>query len=388
MEAVGQLSGGVAHDFNNLLTVIQGHVGLIEAKGDLHPDVADSLQEIGHAAARAAALTRQLLTFSRKQAMQPRDIDANEVVKNMGRMLRRVLREDMKLELRYAPSGAPIHGDVGMIEQVVVNLVVNARDAMPAGGKLAVEISCVEIGAAAARLSPHARAGNFVRLEVSDTGTGIPPEVLPKIFEPFFTTKEVGKGTGLGLANVYAIVNQHSGWVDVHTQLGHGTSFQVYLPRRDLSTLALVAGTAVIELPRGTETLLFVEDDLLIRLVMEPLLVRQGYTVLTAADAKAALEIWQRQQADVHLLLTDIVLPNGMDGYQLATRLHQEKPGLPVIYTSGYLNEVADRKILLREGINFLAKPFDPSRLLNTLRVRLDPLAAARRGRQVPDAIP
>ena len=372
MEAVGQLSSGVAHDFNNLLTVIQGHVGLVEATGNISADVADSLHEIAHAAARAAALTRQLLTFSRKQAMQARDIDANEVVKNLSKMLRRVLRADISLDVRYAPVSAPIYADVGMIEQVLVNLVVNSRDAMPAGGKLNIEVAQTEISAGAAKLSPNARPGTYVRLAVSDTGTGIAPEVLAKIFEPFFTTKAVGKGTGLGLANVYGIVQQHSGWIDVQTDVGRGTTFSVHLPKRDRSTPAPAPSALLAEFPRGTETILLVEDDLLVRLVLEPLLTRQGYQVLTATDGVRALETWRQHHATIQLLLTDMILPNGMDGHQLAVRLGSEKPDLPVVYMSGYVTEIANKKVTLREGVNFLAKPFEPGRLLKTLRTRLD----------------
>lgn len=372
MEAVGQLSGGVAHDFNNLLTVIQGHVGLLEARGNVPADVADSLHEIAHAAARATALTRQLLTLSRKQAMQARGIDANEVVKNISKMLRRVLREDIKLDVRYASASAPIHADLGMIEQVLVNLVVNARDAMPMGGKLSVEVACVEISPEAAKLLPNARPGAFVRLAVRDTGTGIAPEVLSKIFEPFFTTKEAGKGTGLGLANVYGIVEQHSGWIEVQTEVGRGTTFSVHLPLRDASAPAPAPGALLADFVGGTETILFVEDDLLLRLVIESLLTRQGYRVLTATDGIAALELWRRHHADIRLLLTDMILPNGMNGHELSERLVSEQPDLRVIYTSGYLAEIADKKLLLRDGVNFLAKPFDPGRLLNTLRSRLD----------------
>ncbi|HUR60724.1 MAG TPA: PAS domain S-box protein, partial [Opitutaceae bacterium] len=377
MEAVGQLSGGVAHDFNNLLTVIHGHVGLLEAKGDLPVDVADSLQEIANAVARATALTRQLLTFSREQAMQARDIDANEIVKNMSRMLRRVLREDVKLDVRYAPVSAPIHADVGMIEQVLVNLVVNARDAMPTGGNLTVEVARIEVSQETAQSSPNARAGAFVRFAVSDTGTGIAPEVLSKIFEPFFTTKQAGKGTGLGLANVYGIVQQHSGWIEVHTEVGVGTRFNVHLPQRDISAPESTPTPRFAEFPRGTETILLVEDDVLVRMVMEPLLTRQGYRVLTATDGAGAVEVWRHQHAEIRLLVTDMILPNGMDGQQIAAKLVSEKPGLPVIYTSGYVAEIADKKPRLREGVNFLAKPFDPSRLLATIRARLDTSGSA-----------
>jgi PAS domain S-box-containing protein len=371
MEAVGQLSSGVAHDFNNLLTVIQGHVGLMEAKGDLPADVADSIQEIAHAAARATALTRQLLTFSREQAMQPRDIDANEVVNNMSKMLRRVLREDISFKVHCGAVCAPIHADAGMIEQVLVNLVVNARDAMPEGGNLVVEVAGIEISAECAQRSPHARPGAFVRLAVGDTGSGIPPEVLPKIFEPFFTTKEAGKGTGLGLANVYGIVQQHSGWVEVQSEVGRGTTFNVYLPRRAVAAPTTPSRLGVPDFPRGTETILVVEDDPLVRLVLEPLLVRHGYRVLSATDGVAALEIWRQHRTEIQLLLTDIVLPNGIDGRRLAERIVSEEPQLPVIFTSGYMAELAETKIPLREGDNFLAKPFESGQLLRTLRVRL-----------------
>jgi len=377
MEAVGQLSGGVAHDFNNLLTVIQGHVSLIELKGNLPEHAADSLHEIAHAAARAAALTRQLLTFSREQVMQLSDLDANAVVKSLSKMLRRVVREDIALELRYAPSPLVIHADAGMIEQVLMNLVVNARDAMPAGGQLVVEVAGVAFTAEAATSQPNARPGAFVRLAVSDQGTGIPPEIRSKIFEPFFTTKEAGKGTGLGLANVYGIVQQHAGWIDLDTEVGRGTTFSVYLPQRATATPAAAPDLFAPELAGGTETILLVEDEILVRLVVESLLTRQGYRVLTASTGAAALELWQEHRADIRLVLTDLVMPNGMSGRQLAERLVREQPDLRIIYTSGYSAEIADKNLTLKEGVNFLTKPFEAPRLTSTVRAMLD----ARRSR-------
>jgi PAS domain S-box-containing protein len=326
MEAIGQLSGGVAHDFNNLLTVIKGQISLLQCAGPRDPETDQSLEDISLAADRAANLTRQLLAFSRRQVLQLRDLNINDVVAGMGSMVRRIVGEDVEVELACAPGVIGVQADTGMMEQVILNLVVNARDAMPKGGGLRIETARVEIDAETARKRPEARAGSFVRLTVADTGTGIPPDTLPKIFEPFFTTKEFGKGTGLGLATVYGIVQQHRGWISVDSEIGAGTRFHVHLPALDGVPLSTAVGLAE---PQGTtgggETILLVEDEAEVRAVARFALVRQGYHVLEAEHGAKALAVWAEHAAQIKLLLTDVVMPGGISGVDLAQRLREEQ---------------------------------------------------------------
>jgi PAS domain S-box-containing protein len=373
MEAIGQLSGGVAHDFNNLLTVIKGQISLLECSGPRDPETDQSLEEISKAADRAANLTRQLLAFSRRQVMQLRDLDINAVVGSMASMVRRILGEDVELELACASVPLGVQADTGMMEQVILNLVVNARDAMPSGGRLRIETTRVEIDADTVRRRPEARVGAFVRLSVSDTGTGIQPETMPKIFEPFFTTKEFGKGTGLGLATVYGIVQQHRGWIGVESEVGQGTRFHVYLPAIEGTVLTgLTEEGEPEESARGGETILLVEDEAEVRGVARFALTRQGYQVIEASTGVQALELWAEHRARIKLLLTDVVMPGGIGGVDLALRLTAEKPGLRVICMSGYSPEMAGKNFALREGVNFLPKPFDMTTLTRVVRVCLD----------------
>ena len=372
MEAFGQLAGGVAHDFNNILTVIQGHAGLAEAKGDAPAHVIDSLRQISLAATRAAALTRQLLTFSHKQVLELRDLDVNEVVSNMTKMLRRILREDVSMELKQTSQPQIVHADGGMIEQILMNLTVNARDAMPEGGKVLIKVDRVEFTAEMAAQQPLARPGSFVHLSVADTGTGIPPDVLPRIFEPFFTTKEVGQGTGLGLATVYGIVQQHLGWIEVKSEMGHGTTFHIYLPRLADVLMAAVPEAPVIAPAGGAETILLVEDEAAVQFLVEAVLTRQGYNVLTAATGAQAVAVWQQYRTGISLLLTDLVMPDGMSGKELGRRLSAEQPGLRIIYMSGYSAEIAGKDFPLKDGVNFLPKPFSGTKLLTAVRTNLD----------------
>jgi PAS domain S-box-containing protein len=373
MEAVGQLSGGVAHDFNNLLTVILGHVSLLQSHEELPGNLRDSIAEIGQSAERAANLTRQLLAFSRRHTMQPKAIDLNETVANMTKMLRRVLGEDITMQLHYAPQPGVVHADAGMLEQVLLNLVVNARDAMPQGGRLIIETAHEKLDAAAAARMPQARAGDFVRLSVSDTGSGIAPEVMPHIFEPFFTTKDVGKGSGLGLATVYGIVQHHEGWINVSSEPGRGSVFQIFLPR--LQREVESRGTEVTPqaaMPRGSETILLVEDEPSLRMLARKVLSRLGYRTLEAASGRVALEVWKQHRADIHLLLTDMVMPDGLSGRELAQQLQADKPALRIIYTSGYSPDIAGRDFPLRDGVNFLPKPYGPVKLAQIIRASLD----------------
>ncbi len=365
MEAIGQLAGGVAHDFNNMLTVIQGSASLL-LNPELDPKEWPACsRQIIQAAERAAGLTRQLLIFSRKQVLQPADVDLNEVVVNMTKMLRRILGEDIVLHTRYAPQPVFIHADVGMIEQVLMNLLVNARDAMPSGGQLRISTDPWNLTEAQVEKNPDALTGPHICLTVSDSGCGISKENLPHIFEPFFTTKEVGKGTGLGLATVYSIVQQHRGWITVASEINKGTTFKIYLPAVKGGRMA--KEPAPQKLLRGSGTILVVEDELAVRTLVCHLLQRCGYTVLQAESGVAALKIWQERQGKIQLLLTDIIMPDGMNGYELAQQLQAAKPELKVVYTSGYSGEVVGKGLELKEGVNFLQKPYVPEKLLQIL---------------------
>ena len=378
MEAVGQLSGGIAHDFNNLLTIIRGHVSLMEFSSTLPEDLRDSVAEIRVASERAANLTRQLLAFSRRQRIHPATLDLNEAVSNMTRMLHRILGEDIAMQMRCAPQPAMIHADVGMMEQVLMNLVVNARDAMPRGGRLMIQTANTVLNPDDLAGSPKARPGEFVCLTVSDTGVGIAPEVMPRIFEPFFTTKDVGKGTGLGLATVYGIVEQHHGWITAESEPGKGATFRVYLPRSEKPAAAADAAKTLSSSPGGGETILVAEDEDSVRALVKSILTQKGYRVLLARSGVQALEIWRQHRNEIQLLLTDMVMPDGINGRELSEQLLREKPGLKVIYASGYSADVVGQDFVLEEGVNFLAKPFNPLKLAQVVRARLDdrPVAA------------
>ncbi len=373
MEAVGQLAGGVAHDFNNLLTAIIGHLGLLQDKQRLPPDMQESLEEIAKAARRAANLTSQLLAFSRLQVINIRPLDLNEVVTQLAKMLRRLLGEDIAVQLDFSPERLLFNGDASMIDQVVVNLAVNARDAMPAGGTMRISTSSQlrerragEAPADTLEPVPH------VCLTVSDTGSGIPPEVLPRIFDPFFTTKEVGKGTGLGLATVFGIVQQHHGWIEVDSQTGRGTTFRIWLPRLT-GTQEVDAEQESSPPARGRgEVILLVEDEPAVREVGLRSLRAQGYRVLTAANGQSALELWATHRQAIELLLTDVIMPGGITGLQLARRLQADKPTLRVVYTSGYNREAAGKELAVKEGVNYLAKPYDLDKLFQIVREALD----------------
>jgi len=373
MEAIGQLSGGVAHDFNNLLTVIKGQLSLLQCSGPRDEETEQALDDIEAAADRAANLTRQLLAFSRRQVLQLRDLNLNDVVEGMASMMRRIVGEDVEVKLACAATPMPVRADTGMMEQVLLNLVVNARDAMPGGGWLRIETAQVEIDGETARKQPEARAGKFVRLTVVDTGTGIAAETLPKIFEPFFTTKEFGKGTGLGLATVYGIVQQHHGWIAVESGIGLGTRFHVYLPgHEEVAASHEPEAVETVTKPGGGETILLVEDEAEVRAVARFALVRQGYRVIEAAQGVLALAAWAEHRDEIDLLLTDVVMPGGISGVELALKLRAEKRSLRVVCMSGYSPEMAGKNFALREGVNFLPKPFEMATLTRVVRACLD----------------
>jgi PAS domain S-box-containing protein len=372
MDAIGRLAGGVAHDFNNILQVITMQVEMTPAAEKLSPDVAESLREIRAAAERAANLTRQLLLFSRQQVMQKQDVDLNEVVTNLSKMLHRIIGEDVQLQLSLHPAPLFTHADAGMLDQVLLNLAVNARDAMPGGGRLLVATHEIELDEEHARLYPEAVPGRYACLNVSDSGIGIPPDVMPRIFDPFFTTKEAGKGTGLGLATVFGIVKQHGGWIKVQSTPGLGTHFQIFLPACATPPVETTGAAIRQKAPGGTETILLAEDDPALRPLTRTLLERHGYRVLEAASGVEAIKIWRDHRQEVALLLSDIVMPGGLSGQQLARLLREQNPQLKIIYTSGYSAEIAGHELELRSGENFVSKPFSPNRLLETIRQCLD----------------
>jgi nitrogen-specific signal transduction histidine kinase/CheY-like chemotaxis protein len=372
MEAIGQLASGVAHDFNNILAVIQIQSDLLKLENGLPSEALNFAREISNAAQRAANLTRQLLLFSRKQTMQPRELELNETITNMTQILRRTLGENIEMQFKFAMQPLFIHGDAGMMDQVLLNLAVNARDAMPVGGMLVIKTSAAEFDESAASLTQQARHGKFICLSVSDTGTGIAPENLSRIFDPFFTTKEVGKGTGLGLATVFGIVQQHQGWINVYSEVGKGTTFRIYLPRFDKISSEKSEPTATPTMRGGTETILLVEDENTLRASVQTILSRLGYRVLDAASGAEALEIWRKHRAEIQLVLTDMVMPGAMSGKQLGEQLLKEDSKLKIIYASGYNAEIIDKNFPLKEGVNFLTKPFEMHKLFKIIRDTLD----------------
>jgi PAS domain S-box-containing protein len=371
MEAVGRLAGGVAHDFNNLLTVINGYSELmLDRIGPADPLHA-SAEQIKSAAERAASLTRQLLAFSRQQVMEPRTLDLNGVLERLDRLLRRLIGEDIEVVMHTSPSLGSVKADPGQIEQVILNLVVNARDAMANGGKLTLETANVELDETyvrehAAPVSP----GPYVLLAVSDTGAGMDPETQARIFEPFFTTKEAGKGTGLGLATVYGVIKQSNGYIWVYSEPGHGTTFKIYLPRVDHTAEALEPVAPAARRP-GTETILLVEDDWQLRDLARSLLSSLGYNVLTVDSVAEVEAMCDRHAGAIHLLLTDVVMP-GMSGKELARRVTQSYPGTRVLYMSGYTTDTVVHHGVLESGIHFLQKPFTSTALAAKVREVLD----------------
>ena len=372
MEAVGQLAGGVAHDFNNLLTVINGYGSLVhEALPPGHP-TRELVAEITKAGERAAGLTRQLLAFSRQAVLEPKVLDPNALVQDVEKMLRRLIGEDIDLATRLAPDLGRVKADPGQLEQAVVNLCVNARDAMPRGGKLTVETRNIELDAAYVATHPDVKPGPYVVVAVSDTGTGITPEVQRRIFEPFFTTKKQGKGTGLGLAMVFGFVKQSGGHIGVHSEVGRGTTFKLYLPRVGNAPLAGKSGTYRTSMPRGLETILLVEDEDAVRALGRHILEMCGYTVLEARNGREAVRAADGQAGPLHLLVTDVVMPGGMGGRQVAEAVVARHPGTKVLYTSGYTDDAVVRHGVLDEGTHFLQKPFTPTILAQKVRDVLD----------------
>jgi signal transduction histidine kinase/ActR/RegA family two-component response regulator/HAMP domain-containing protein len=378
MESVGQLAAGVAHDFNNMLTIIQGHSSSLLARPTLPEEISDPIQAVYFAAERAASLTRQLLMFSRKNVMQPRPLDLRETVGNMTKMLQRLIGENISLEF-HPPAGLPlVLGDGGMMEQVVMNLSVNARDAMLNGGTLTIIVADVRIDENYMQTHPEAHAGRFVRLRVTDTGCGMDAKTLAHIFEPFFTTKEIGKGTGLGLATVYGIVKQHDGWLEVNSEPGKGTTFDIFFPAgSEMATAAKKEIISPAPVIGGTETILVVEDEPVLREMTRDILTECGYKILEASSGKDALAVWSRRTGQIDLLLTDMMMPEGLSGMDLAEKLLAGQPHLKIIFTSGYTANEISPEVLARTNAQFLQKPYSRANLAKTVRDCLDKNNAA-----------
>jgi len=371
MEAVGRLASGVAHDFNNVLTVIVTDSELLLDGLEADHPMREDLEEIRAVALKAAALTRQLLAFSRKQVLQLRVLSVNAVVEAVTGMLQRLVGEDVTIAVSLGGGLAPVRADPGQLEQVLMNLVVNSRDAMPEGGRVTLATSNVELDASFAGAHPGSAPGPHVLLAVRDTGTGMTPDVRAHIFEPFFTTKDLGKGTGLGLATVYGIVKQLGGFVDVESALGRGTVVGIYLPSVDAPLDGPETGPDAPPVSGGSETVLLVEDDTPVRRVLADTLQKRGYRVLAASDGRSALELAAAEPGPIALLLTDVIMP-GMSGREVADGLAAERPGLRVVYMSGYTDEAVVRLGVLDAGVRYLQKPFNGNVLARNIREALD----------------
>ncbi|MDQ6911465.1 MAG: response regulator [Verrucomicrobiota bacterium] len=374
MEAVGRLAAGVAHDFNNILTVILGNTSMTLCNPRLDEKLAASLHQVERAAQRATALTRQLLAYSRKQIIQRRPVALNEVVEQTVAMLRRLIGEHIAIDMQLAPNLPPIFADSSNVDQVIMNLALNARDAMPEGGKLTLTTSLVEIDELARNRNPEAQLGPHISLVVKDTGHGMDAATVARIFEPFFTTKEPGQGTGMGLATVYGVLKQHGGWVEVDSAPGRGTTIRSFFP---LSADGLHAEPAKLQnapveaAPTASITILVVEDEEMLREFVSEALSSLGYRVLSAPNGRAALEIWAAHQHEIDLLLTDVVMPESISGRQLAHTLIVDKPDLKVIYTSGYSAELFGSDFEQEKEHIFLPKPYLPDRLAQTVAAHL-----------------
>ena len=375
MEAIGQLAGGIAHDFNNLLTAITGYGDLALAKMADDDPVRRNVQEMCRAGERASALTKQLLAYSRKQVLQPKVLRLNDVIEGMDGMLARLLGEQVELSTHLADDLGYTRADPGQIEQVLMNLAINARDAMPEGGSLTITTANVELDEQFGRHHVGAEPGDYVMLGVSDTGVGMERETLDRVFDPFFTTKPAGQGTGLGLSTVYGIVTQTGGHIWPYSEPGRGTSFKVYLPRV-WERVAEREEPASVPRNGGTETVLLVEDEDIVRTLVQEMLEDDGYSVLAASGGEAALELSRSYAGRIDLLMTDVVMP-GLSGTQLAERLVAERPEVLVVFASGYTEDAIANHGVLRPGTAFLEKPFSARDLARTVRHVLDTQLAA-----------
>src|SRR6202162_4873942 len=376
LEAVGKLSGGVAHDFNNILGVIIGYSEALQQMMPADDPMREAVDEIEKAGRRAAALTQQLLAFSRKQVLEPKVLDLNSIVADVEKMLRRLIGEDLELEIVPASALGRVKADRGQIEQVILNLTVNARDAMPHGGKLKIETMNADLDENDARRLRYVIPGHYVMLQVSDTGTGMSAEVQSHIFEPFFTTKEQGKGTGLGLATVYGVVKQSGGYIWVYSEIDQGTTFKIYLPKISAKVEELAAVKTIPTPASGSETILFVEDEQSVRELVREYLSARGYSVLEASDGIQALDIAAAHPGAIQLLITDVVMPR-LSGREIASQIATARRDLKVLYISGYTDDSIFRHGVLEGGMEFLQKPFNLRTLAQKIREILDGETAA-----------
>ncbi len=378
VEAIGRLAGGVAHDFNNLLMTILGCSELLLRDFDPEDRRREEVEEIRRAAQRATSLTHQLLAFGRRQVLQPRVLDLNEIVENMNRMLRRMIGEDIQFLTILTPRLWPVKVDPGQIEQVIMNLVVNARDAMPDGGRLTLETSNLNLDEEYARRHISVKPGAYVMMAVTDTGCGMDAETRSHLFEPFFTTKEKGKGTGLGLSTVYGIIKQSGGNVWAYSEVGRGSTFKVYLPRAEEAVKSYKPKEIASAAAKGTETILLVEDEDAVRTMISRVLQGSGYTVLEACQGKEAIEVCQKHRGLIHLMVTDVIMPQ-MSGRELAERLGAVRPEMKVLFMSGYPDNAIVHHGVLDAGTAFLQKPFTLSALENKVREVLEPNAGMKK---------
>jgi PAS domain S-box-containing protein len=376
MEAVGTLAGGVAHDFNNILTAIIGYSSLMQMKMDENDPLRSSVNSILASTERAANLTQSLLAFSRKQIITPKHVDMNTIVRRVEKLIERLIGEDIEITQALHGEPLPIKADAGQIEQIMINLATNARDAMPQGGKLTIETGAVELGNDYIKAHGYGKPGKYALLTVTDTGTGMDEKTVERIFDPFFTTKSTGKGTGLGLAIVYGIVKQHSGYISVYSEPGMGTTFKVYLPQ--IKAVIEHAEPVSASVPKGgTETLLVAEDDSSVRNLTTSVLQGFGYTVIEASDGVEAIQKYRDNKDTIQFLILDVIMPrkNGREAYDEIRKIN---PAVKALFTSGYTAEIIHKKGLLEDGVNFLSKPVSPKELLNKVKEMLDGEARER----------
>jgi PAS domain S-box-containing protein len=378
MEAVGRLAGGIAHDFNNLLTIITGYTDLALSRSSMPLEIRGDVERIDHASGRAAALVRQLLAFSRKQVLQPKTIDLNDVVVNLDKLLRRLMDDNIEMITETHKSIGKVKADPAQIEQVIMNLVVNARDAMPGGGRILLETSNVDLDASYADEHMTVKPGKYVMLAVSDTGIGMSEETIAHIFEPFYTTKESGSGTGLGLSTVYGIVKQSGGYIWVYSEASKGSTFKVYLPRvEDAVEQSAASPAPTLQPQRGWETILLVEDEEAVRDLIRTVLTEHGYDVIPARDPEHAVKLATSYAREIHMLLTDVIMP-GMSGRELADNVLLHRPGIRILFMSGYTDNVITTGGMLEKGLAFLQKPFSPNTLVQKVREVLTPTPAPK----------
>jgi len=377
LEAIGQLAGGISHDFNNILTAILIQVNLLQEEPGLSGEVQEALGDVEGEVRRAADLTRQLLLFSRRQQVQPKIFEINSLLGNLLKMLRRLIGEHIQLQFSGSLEALWLEADASMIEQVVTNLVVNARDAITKDGQICISTGSLSLDEAGTARHPEAYPGDFVTLAVSDNGCGIEEQTLKRIFEPFFTTKEAGRGTGLGLATVFGILKQHHGWIEVSTSPGLGSVFTAVLPRSEPERSIGSFGASLEKHPRGRELILLVEDEAALRKALPEVLRRLGYQVLVAANGEEALQRWATGGVQIDLLLSDVVMPGRLSGIDLSDRFRREKPGLKVILMSGYNSEMAENGFDRGESVRFIAKPFSSASITTLIRQHLDAVPKA-----------